>query len=74
MTVIACEGARVALQVTGAIAPVLKAIAEHDPVDLISRPADLDELFLDLYREPSAGAGRCGLISHASTSRAGAGA
>ena len=48
----ACEGTRIALQVTGALGPVLKVIAEHDPVDLVSRPADLDELFLDLYREP----------------------
>ena len=54
MTVTACEGTRIALQVTGAIGPVLKVIADHDPVDLVSRPADLDELFLDLYREPPA--------------------
>jgi len=32
---------------------VLKAIVGHDPVDLISRPADLDELFLSFYREPA---------------------
>ena len=54
VTVTACEGTRIALQVTGAVGPVLKVIADHDPVDLVSRPADLDELFLDLYREPPA--------------------
>ena len=32
--------------------PVLKVIASHDPVDLIVAPADLDELFLDFYRQP----------------------
>jgi beta-exotoxin I transport system ATP-binding protein len=51
VTITAHDGARVALQVSGEIGPVLKVIADHDPVDLVSRPADLDELFLDLYRE-----------------------
>ncbi len=56
VTVAGCEGARIALQVTGPIGPVLRVIADHDPIDLVSRPADLDELFLDLYREsPSPG-------------------
>jgi ABC-2 type transport system ATP-binding protein len=54
VTVTACEGLRVTLQVTGEIGPVLKVIASHDPVDLISRPADLDELFLDFYRDSAA--------------------
>ena len=54
VTVTACEGARVSLQLTGAIGPVLRVIADHDPVDVISRHADLDELFLELYREPPA--------------------
>ena len=40
-----------ALEVTGAIGPVLRVIADHDPVDVICRHADLDELFLDFYRE-----------------------
>jgi hypothetical protein len=39
--------------VTGAIAPVLRALADHDPVELLSRHADLDELFLELYRDPA---------------------
>jgi ABC-2 type transport system ATP-binding protein len=51
VSVEACEGARVTLHVTGEVAPVLKVIASHDPVDLISRPADLDELFLGFYRD-----------------------
>jgi beta-exotoxin I transport system ATP-binding protein len=51
VNVTACDGPRVTLDVTGEIAALMKAIADHDPVDLISRPADLDELFLDFYRE-----------------------
>ena len=51
VTVTAADGPRMTLDVTGEIGPVLKVIASHDPVDLISRPADLDELFLDFYRE-----------------------
>jgi hypothetical protein len=31
--------------------PVLKVVAELGPVDVVCRHADLDELFLDLYRE-----------------------
>jgi len=50
VTVTGSDGARMTLDVTGEIAPVLKVIADHDPVDLISRPADLDELFLGFYR------------------------
>jgi ABC-2 type transport system ATP-binding protein len=52
VTVTASEGRRLTLDVTGEIGPVLKVIASHDPIDLISRPADLDELFLDFYRQP----------------------
>jgi ABC-2 type transport system ATP-binding protein len=51
VTVTACEARRIALQVTGPIGPVLAAIAERDPVELLSRHADLDELFLGFYRE-----------------------
>jgi ABC-2 type transport system ATP-binding protein len=40
--------------VTGPIGPVLRVIADHDPVDLTSQHADLDELFLAYYREPAA--------------------
>lgn len=51
VTVEGCEGPRVTLHVTGEIAPVLNVITSHDPVDLICRPADLDELFLGFYRD-----------------------
>ncbi len=51
VTVTAADGPRLSLDVTGEIGPVLRVIAGHDPVDLISCPADLDELFLGFYRE-----------------------
>jgi ABC-2 type transport system ATP-binding protein len=51
VTVTGSDGPRLALDVTGEIGPVLKIIAAHDPVTLLCRPADLDELFLDLYRQ-----------------------
>ena len=54
VVVSAADGRRLALKVTGAIGPVLKVIAENDPVDVVARHADLDELFLDLYRDPPA--------------------
>jgi ABC-2 type transport system ATP-binding protein len=41
---------RLLLTITGPVAPVLRAIAPLDPIDLLARPADLDELFLDYYR------------------------
>ena len=52
VTVTASEGRRLSLDVTGEIGPVLNVIASHDPTDLISRPAGLDELFLGFYRQP----------------------
>lgn len=54
VTVTAADGPRVTLDVTGEIGPVLRVIASHDPVDLTSRPADLDELFLGFYRQSPA--------------------
>ena len=60
VTVTASDGPQVMLDVTGEIAPVLKVIASHDPVDLISRPPGLDELFLGFYRESPQGE-----VSHA---------
>jgi ABC-2 type transport system ATP-binding protein len=54
VTVTAVDGPRMTLDVTGEIGPVLRVIAGHDPVDLTSRPADLDELFLGFYRQPPA--------------------
>ena len=47
------DGASLALEVTGPIGPVLARIAEHDPLDVVCRHASLDELFLELYRQPS---------------------
>lgn len=44
------DGRHVRLTVTGPVAPLLRAIAPLDPVDLLARPADLDELFLGYYR------------------------
>ncbi len=44
------EDDRVSLQATGELAPLLRVIAEHEPVDLVTRNADLDELFLTYYR------------------------
>ncbi len=50
VTVTAADGARVTLDVTGDIGPVLRVIASHDPAGLTARPAGLDELFLGFYR------------------------
>ncbi len=38
------------LTITGPVAPILRVIAPLDPIDLLARPADLDELFLGYYR------------------------
>lgn len=54
VSVRSCDGAAVQLEVSGAIGPVLRVIAEQDPVDFTARHADLDELFLAYYREPAA--------------------
>jgi ABC-2 type transport system ATP-binding protein len=53
-TVTASDGTRLELEVTGQIGPLLRLIADNEPVDLTSRHADLDELFLAFYRESSA--------------------
>jgi ABC-2 type transport system ATP-binding protein len=55
VTVTTSDGRRVTLEVTGEIAPVLKVIVSHDPVELISRPPGLDELFLGYYRQSPRG-------------------
>ena len=34
--------------------PVLRAVADHDPVDFTAQHAGLDKLFLAYYREPAA--------------------
>jgi ABC-2 type transport system ATP-binding protein len=48
---VAVDGERVTLHVTGELAPLLRVIADHDPVDVVARHADLDELFLTYYRD-----------------------
>jgi ABC-2 type transport system ATP-binding protein len=53
VTVTGCHDARVSLEVTGPVAAVLEMIAPRHPVDLVSRHATLDELFLDYYRDPA---------------------
>jgi len=45
-----CADGRISLSVTGSVAPLLRAAAVLDPVDVTARPADLDELFLSYYR------------------------
>ena len=49
--VIGSEDAHITLSLRGAVAPVLRAAAELDPLDVVARRADLDELFLDYYRD-----------------------
>ena len=39
----------------GAMDALVKAIARHEVADLVSEPADLEEIFLDLYREAGDG-------------------
>jgi ABC-2 type transport system ATP-binding protein len=50
---VAVDGERVTLRVTGDLGPLLRKIADHDPVDVVARHADLDELFRAYYREES---------------------
>ncbi len=49
--VLKASGSHLTVEVTGPIGPVLRVVAGHDPVSLVSRQADLDELFLDFYRD-----------------------
>ena len=51
--VITADRAHLTLAVRGAVAPVLRAAAALDPLDVIARPADLEELFLAYYRDDS---------------------
>jgi ABC-2 type transport system ATP-binding protein len=48
--VLSSEGLTLTLAVPGDIGPILRIAADLDPVDLVSRHADLDELFLSFYR------------------------
>jgi beta-exotoxin I transport system ATP-binding protein len=54
VSVTSCDGGTIQLELTGAIGPALRVIADHDPLDLTSQHAGLDELFLAYYREPAA--------------------
>ncbi len=51
MRVVSSDGPRVTVEVSGAVAPALRVIADLEPLDLVSRHADLDELFLSFYRD-----------------------
>ena len=51
---VVADGDRITLHVTGQLAPLLHTIANHDPVDVVARHADLDELFLAYYRDDPA--------------------
>lgn len=55
--VVSVEGPIVTLQLTGPLRPVLEAVAQLEPLDMVSRHADLDELFLSIYRGPPHDAG-----------------
>ena len=44
------DGHRVRLGLSGPLAPLLRLVAELEPVDMTARAADLDELFLTYYR------------------------
>ncbi len=53
------EGPVLHLQLSGNADPLVKLAAQHDVVDLVSAPADLDDLFLHYYEgEESNGAAR----------------
>jgi ABC-2 type transport system ATP-binding protein len=45
---------RVVLAVAGTVAPLLAAAAPLEPVDIVARPAELDELFRSFYRPEAA--------------------
>ena len=47
------DDGHITLSLHGPVAPVLRAAADLDPIDVIARPADLDELFLTYYRDDS---------------------
>jgi ABC-2 type transport system ATP-binding protein len=51
--VLNAAGGHITLALHGAVAPVLRSASALDPLDIIARPADLDELFLTYYRDTS---------------------
>jgi ABC-2 type transport system ATP-binding protein len=56
--VITSEPTRVVLELAGDLAPILQELADHEPVDIASKRADLDELFLSFYRDSEEGSAR----------------
>ena len=48
---VAADGDQITLRVSGELAPLLRVIADHDPIDVVARHADLDEMFLTYYRD-----------------------
>jgi ABC-2 type transport system ATP-binding protein len=48
------DGRHIRLSLQGPVASVLQAASELDPIDVVARPADLDEVFLAYYRDTSA--------------------
>jgi beta-exotoxin I transport system ATP-binding protein len=52
------DGDRITLRASGGLTELLRVIADHDPLDVVARHADLDELFLSYYREDGGGDGR----------------
>jgi ABC-2 type transport system ATP-binding protein len=55
---VTAEGDRITLQASGGLAELLRVIADQDPLDVVARHADLDELFLSYYREDGGRDGR----------------
>jgi beta-exotoxin I transport system ATP-binding protein len=51
--VLSTNTTQVRLSLTGPIGPLLQAAVALDPVDMTSRPAELEELFLGYYRSDS---------------------
>jgi ABC-2 type transport system ATP-binding protein len=49
-----CTDGRVALTLSGPVAPLLRVAADLEPQDMTARPADLDELFRTYYRAEEA--------------------
>jgi ABC-2 type transport system ATP-binding protein len=51
--VTAQNGNRLSMELAGEIAPLLRVIADNNPAELVSRPANLEEMFLSYYRDSS---------------------
>ncbi len=51
-TLLAKDGKRWALAVQGDVNVVIRALAQHDLVDVVFEQASLEDIFLDFYRQP----------------------